>query len=135
MVTVIGKKENKADISLQGEYNRIREMDGSLSISTSVIENGKTSKYAKIAVIKKIANSSNICNKGNKYVYKYARLYGKPVRRVNMWYVNKCSTVCTQRSSLQLERVQAQVSHVTLSSKSSKMAEKCVKKNVTEAKK
>jgi hypothetical protein len=42
-----------------------------------------------------------------------------------MWYVNKCSTVCTQRGSPQLEKVQAQVSHVTQSSKSSKMAEKC----------
>jgi hypothetical protein len=128
MVMVIGKIEDKADISFQGEYNRKGVMDGLFSKPSSVTNNGKASNYVKIYAKEEIANSSNICKKGNKYVYKCTSMYCKPVRRVNMRYVNRFSTVCTQRISLLLERVQAQVPRVTLSKKSSNIAEKCVAK-------
>jgi hypothetical protein len=54
-------------------------------------------------------------------------MYGKPVQRVNKLYVNRCSTVCTLRSSKWLESVQAGELHVTLSLNISRTLERCVK--------
>jgi hypothetical protein len=142
----LGIQIDKADISFQGKQNRRIKCDGKLDISVSGTEKGIMSKYVSISgnmkkantntsikvtvmikqIIRKIEkNSKDICIKGNNNVYKCTRTYSKPVRRVNMWYVNKCSTLCTQSGSQQLENVQAQVSRVTQSSKSSKIADKC----------
>jgi hypothetical protein len=116
-VSISGKKKTENTykyVSISGKM-KIANTNKSIKITVAIKQ-----------VMQKINKGSNdIGINGNKVVHKYTRAYSKPVRRVNMWYVNKRSTLCTQSVSQQLGNVQAQASRASQLAKSSKLAEIC----------
>ena len=116
-VSISGKKKTENTykyVSISGKM-KIANTNKSIKITVAIKQ-----------VMQKINKGSNVIGiNGNKVVHKYTRAYSKPVRRVNMWYVNKRSTLCTQSVSQKLGNVQAQASRATQLAKSSKIAEIC----------
>jgi hypothetical protein len=116
-VSISGKKKTENTykyVSISGKM-KIANTNKSIKITVAIKQ-----------VMQKInKGSKDIGINGNKVVHKYTRAYSKPVRRVNMWYVNKRSTLCTQSVSQQLGNVQAQASRASQLAKSSKLAEIC----------